>query len=288
MGTDPVSRKNYDHRKEWLIEHLERLTPAFSVSIQTYAIMSNHFHLVVYYDPLACQEWSPTEVAERWYRAHPTQIANRTDEESRLAIELLASNPERVKHCRQSLGSLSEFMKALKQPIAYRANQESKTDGHFWSNRFYSGAILSEEALLTVMAYVDLNPVRAKMARRIEDSINTGLYQRVRAAETDQNELNKYLTPCFDGLHHRAHIIAQPLRLYRRFVEELLIVEQSISAHTSAFRNHTPLTKEEIWQVGKSALSSKPRAIGRLESVLRWLEARGFSARESTLPDQLA
>mgnify|MGYP006085397397 FL=1 len=71
--------------------------------------------------------------------------------------------PERLVHARQTLGSLSMFMKHLKQPIAYQANKEDRCSGHFFEGRFYSGALLDENAVIAAMAYVDLNPIRAKI-----------------------------------------------------------------------------------------------------------------------------
>ena len=66
-------------------------------------------------------------------------------------------------------------MKHLKQPIARRANLEDDRTGHFFEQRFYSGALLTEEALIAAMAYVDLNPVRAELAERIEEIRDTSI-----------------------------------------------------------------------------------------------------------------
>lgn len=37
--------------------------------------MSNHFHLVLFYDPLACETWSAEEVAYRWAEAFRPRLA---------------------------------------------------------------------------------------------------------------------------------------------------------------------------------------------------------------------
>ena len=70
-------------------------------------------------------------------------------------------------------------MQHLKQPIARRANEEDDCKGHFFEQRFYSGALLSEEAVLAAMAYVDLNPVRAKLARRLAQCHHTSISARL-------------------------------------------------------------------------------------------------------------
>ncbi|MFQ3227302.1 MAG: hypothetical protein ACI8RW_000686 [Porticoccaceae bacterium] len=59
---------------------------------------------------------------------------------------------------RNRLGDLGWFMKCLNEPIARQANKDDGCTGHFWESRYKSQALLTEEALLTCMAYVDLNP----------------------------------------------------------------------------------------------------------------------------------
>nr|WP_301003920.1 hypothetical protein [Arsukibacterium sp.] len=111
---------------------------------------------------------------------------------------LSAAELDTVNSCvevyRQRLTSLSWFMKCLNEPIARQANQEDGCTGHFWEARFKSQALLTEEALLSCMAYVDLNPVRADMAETPERSDYTSIKER--------------LTPTFD----LAHAIAEQTR----------------------------------------------------------------------------
>ena len=69
LGKDPLTNRNHDHRKTVFLNRLKHLCRFFSVSVMGYAIMSNHFHLVVQYDPLESQSWDDEEVARRWCAA---------------------------------------------------------------------------------------------------------------------------------------------------------------------------------------------------------------------------
>ena len=73
----------------------------------------------------------------------------------------LLEDPCKLAIARKSLGCLSSFMKFLKQPIAKRANLGDGRTGHFFEGRFYSRALIDDDAVLAAMAYVDLNPLRA-------------------------------------------------------------------------------------------------------------------------------
>ena len=181
-GDDPVSGRNFDHRKEHIRERLAWLTDTFAIDICAYALMSNHYHLVLRIDAARAQAWTDSAVVERWrcLYAGPAFTAAYLSHQHLDPAEQARLN-ELVPVWRQRLADLSWFMRCLNEHIARRANAEDGCTGRFWEGRFKSQALLDEAALLVVMASVDLNPVRAGLAASIEESAFTSGQQRLLA-----------------------------------------------------------------------------------------------------------
>lgn len=202
-GDDRRSGANFDHRKDWVVEKLARLTEVFAVRVCAYAILSNHFHLVVRIDSELARDWSDDEVVERYRRLFRSSADPREHQAA-------ASAAERI-HCwRARLADLSWFMRCLNEAIARRANLEDGCTGRFWEGRFRCQALLDDAGLLTCMSYVDLNPIRAGIAASLEESEFTSIRQRIteRAAEPEVTpagdgpkdaELQQVLTPVLAG-----------------------------------------------------------------------------------------
>jgi len=172
--------KCYEHRRQWLVDRIRLLSSLFAIDICSYAVMSNHYHIALKLSLEQLDDWSDDEVIERWLTLFkgPALV-------QRFVAGLTASEAERdqisliVAKWRGRLGNISWFMKCLNQPIARAANIEDGCTGHFWESRFSSQALLSEQALLSCMAYVDLNPIRAKMANTPESSDYTSIQERI-------------------------------------------------------------------------------------------------------------
>jgi REP element-mobilizing transposase RayT len=179
-GFDNATGKDFEHRRQWIEDRIFRLAESFAVSVYAYAVMSNHFHIVLRNDPTVAQDWSDREVAERWLAIFPGSISDRDDPTcvERATLALLG-NAEGLAVIRQRLGSISWLMRALSEPIARMANREDSCTGRFWEGRFKCQALLDEQAVLSCMAYVDLNPVRAGMCETLRDSHHTSFRSRL-------------------------------------------------------------------------------------------------------------
>jgi putative transposase len=181
-GEDSLTGQSYEHRKPWIVDKLKELTGVFAIDVCAYAVMSNHYHVVLRVDPARAQEWSDEEVIGRWRQLFRGGVLverflkgeTTTRAERDKVAELTAQWRERLR-------DISWFMRCLNESIARQANQEDGCKGRFWEGRFKSQALLDERALLACMVYVDLNPIRAGIAETPETSDYTSLQARIRA-----------------------------------------------------------------------------------------------------------
>lgn len=275
-GFDPVARKDYSHRKNWLIERLKTLGRAFAVDIYAYAIMSNHFHLVLYYDPKAPMEWSDFETVDRWLSVCPPKMRDGTIDAGLLELRraALLSDSDAVDGLREKLGSLSLFMKLLKQPLARRANLEDALKGHFFEQRFYSSPLLCEESVKSAMAYVDLNPIRARIASTIADSEHTSIFERIQDRDP-VGDLHDYLKPIISGLVGNRRVECS-LSDYIDHLEALY-PKPRVSHHWTE-------QKLKRWRAQIALLGRYQRAYGPQIKLAQWAQDRGWQLREHALP----
>lgn len=196
-GDDPYSHKNYDHRREWLVERIKFLSSVFSINIAAYAIMSNHYHLVLQVDKVTADAWSMDEVIERWYQLFNGHLlVDRYLVGEDVSSAHLAKIEELTQCWRERLHDISWLMQCLNEHISRRANKEDNCTGKFWEGRFKSQALLDEAALLSCMAYVDLNPIRAAIASNLEASDFTSIKERITQFKSYQRQKDKRNSDC--------------------------------------------------------------------------------------------
>ena len=189
-GQDALTGRSFEHRKGWIRQRLEELAGVFGIDVCGYALMGNHLHVVLRTRPDVVAGWPDEEVAERWWRLFP----RRRDEDGTPAepepheLSMLVADAKVAAERRRRLGSLSWLMRCLCEPVARRANKEDGCTGRFWEGRFKSQALLDDAAVLACSVYVDLNPVRAAVAEKPEESEFTSAYERILAMRARRRE----------------------------------------------------------------------------------------------------
>ncbi len=65
-GKDQQTGQSYKHRHGWIADKLKSLSDSFAIDIAAYAVMSNHYHVVLRMDKAEADSWSWQEVHRRW------------------------------------------------------------------------------------------------------------------------------------------------------------------------------------------------------------------------------
>ena len=194
-GADHFSGKDYSHRKQWVVDRLNLLTEVFAIDVCAYAVMSNHYHVVLHVDKHLAQAWSNEEVIERWTKLFGLPfIVKRYLSGEAISKAEQSKVLDIIEQWRKRLYDISWFMRCLNEHLARAANKEDNCTGRFWEGRFKSQALLDEAGLLTCMAYVDLNPIRAGIAKTPEASDFTSIQKRIHAL-TKKRKTPRYLKP---------------------------------------------------------------------------------------------
>lgn len=185
-----------DLEKEYLMNRIRWLSSVYFAKVFTFCILSNHFHLLVQMQN--GEDYSNEEI-ERRFRAY---YGPRRPFPS-----------EKMDDYRAKWSDLSEYVKEVKQGFSCWYNRMNERRGYFWSERFKSVVVEDGAALLSCMAYIDLNAVRANLVDRPEDYRYCGLGYGMRRGTKD-GFLNIDISELLDPDD-------PPLVVYRRYVYEV-------------------------------------------------------------------
>ena len=131
-GHDRYTQKSFEHRRQWLEVKLLTLADIFAVKLCAYAVMSNHYHVVLHVRLDLANQWSEHEVVMRWH-----QLFNGTFIfQQYLNGEPLNQAQWRVlradiKKWRSRLCDISWYMRIVNESIARQANKEDRCSGRF-------------------------------------------------------------------------------------------------------------------------------------------------------------
>lgn len=161
-------------RDKEVFRKILRNQEAFSgVKVVTYCLMSNHFHLLLEVPdkeslpPL--DEAGLLALLPLLYDGEAVEGVKQELERARLAGDE-AWHQEILDRYERRRGDLSLFLKEVKLRVTIYMNQRLGRTGTLWEGRFKSVLVEDcERALLTIAAYIDLNPIRAGIVSRPED-----------------------------------------------------------------------------------------------------------------------
>jgi hypothetical protein len=190
--------KDYAHRREWFYQRLRYLAQYFAIDVLAYAILSNHYHLVLRNRPDQVQKLNDREVVTNWLMICPKSQKQsdgtaKPPTEPEIQVEL--NKPGRVAELRSRLSNPSWLIRQLSQYMGIRCNAEDELTGHFWESRFGMTRLLDEAAILACLAYVDLNPLRAHMTDSLEGYRHVSIGERLRSLEDEAIDSSSWLAP---------------------------------------------------------------------------------------------
>ncbi|MCC5843338.1 MAG: hypothetical protein JJU05_03715 [Verrucomicrobia bacterium] len=132
------------------------------ISVLTYCLMNNHVHLLLWV-PKA-QQVRPEELFRRMERVWPERKVEAWMNAYRGAPGCLQKEMEA--NLLRRMHSLPDFMRVLKQGFSAWYNKQHNLYGVFWDGRYRSMVLKdTPEALFSVAAYIDLNPMRAGICK---------------------------------------------------------------------------------------------------------------------------
>ena len=178
VGYDPVTGRDFSYRKDLLLQRLKDLVSVFAVECLDETILDNHFHAILRNRPDLVAGWSDEEVARRWLRLRQSDLALRPEPKPEQVAELLQDS-EKLAEIRRKLSSISCLMAHLKEPLARVSNAQDHCQGAFWQGRFGCERLEDDAALLVCSLYVNMNPIRAGIARTPEEARYTSAYERI-------------------------------------------------------------------------------------------------------------
>lgn len=174
-----------DRWKRMLADRAVELVTLFAIDVVEWAILGNHFHLLLATHPDLVALWTDCEIAVRWRTLTPDYHWRRRKGIPYHApaqaeeVAALLGDPDAIARARRALADVSAFHKFLKQRIAQLANAEDEVTGHFWEGRFKSIVAADAGAAIAHMVYIALNPVRAGIAASLEECKFSSIRDRI-------------------------------------------------------------------------------------------------------------
>jgi len=273
------------HRKQWIEDRLLFLGQVFCIDMAAFAVMSNHYHVVLKIDREQAYSLDDDAVIERWAQLYPTNpLIKRLRSNEPLNDEEAQQLSEKLPVWRSELANISRFMALVNQFIARKSDTEDGCKGRFWEHRFSSQAILDDDALLRTLAYVDLNPVRTGIAATPEVSEHTSIQRRMCHANQDSSSPLGLLPFSSKTVQEQAYLARSASVLPVSFEDYLALLDwtgRQLHCNKKSYKhavvpaiftrlNYSP---EQWMKSHQSRIPWQQRALGSVEHILRYCKA---------------
>src|SRR6056297_3189821 len=183
---------------DYLLSLINKLSKLYFVDDLGFALMGNHFHLVVRMYPES--DVSDQEIKKRLDKYYGDNL--------KLGEVCIADY-------RRRLTDLGAYVKDIKQTFPRYFNKKYGRSGFFWDGRFKSMIVQDGKSLVNLLAYVDLNPVRAGIVKKPEDYRWCSLGYHIQSGNRDN-----LLCVDFGMLEWNEFDPKEIVRKYRQFVYE--------------------------------------------------------------------
>ncbi|WP_291321561.1 transposase [Desulfonatronospira sp.] len=187
-----------DKDNDFLLGLIKKLSQFYFVDVLGFALMGNHFHLVIRMYP----ESDPTddEIKERLQKYYGDELN---------VTGVLISD------YRKRLTNLGAYVKDIKQGFTRYFNKKYGRRGFFWGDRFKSMIVQDGLSLVNLLAYIDLNPIRAGIVKKPEDYRWSSLGYHAQTGNKDGFLSIDFGLKEWNELDHK-----EIVRKYRQFVYE--------------------------------------------------------------------
>jgi hypothetical protein len=147
-----------NEEKGVFLDVLRRWSAFSGIQVLTHCLMDNHFHLLLFVPQT--ERVVHAEILQRLAFVWPEAKCGAWQGDYENARPELQNAMDEA--LRERMGDLPQFMRVLKQSFSAWFNARHKRKGTLWDGRYRSVVVEGNPlALLSVAAYIDLNPVRA-------------------------------------------------------------------------------------------------------------------------------
>lgn len=246
-----------DLEKRRLVDLIHELDRFYTVEILSYAVMSNHVHLVVH---ASSELPEPPEAVRRFARRYPDSVPPRV------------GTPE-FERLQRRLRNISELMKDLQMRFTcwFNRTRPEERRGRLWGDRFKSVLLQGKgcSAVWSCIKYVELNAVRAGI---VEDPSDYRFSSWGRYSRTGRH-------PCENSfLGHARTVLGEQ---FRDGPDASIFTElhADMARITSGERGNSPEETAAIFAAARGAEKTAPwvRATGR---VRFWTDGGAIGGKE--------